>query len=60
MLDGTPTGDDDDDDDDGFGVTPALLSTGGARMVLGRLKELYGEERYISDWVSQWGMDGRW
>ena len=44
------------DSSGGFGVTPALLSTGGARLVLGRLRELHGDA-YVDKWIGQWGPD---
>ena len=38
----------------GFGVTPALLSTAGARLVLRRLRALYGA-RFVARWIGAWG-----
>ena len=34
----------------GFGVTPAVMSTAGSLMVLGRVKELYGGG-YEGEWI---------
>ena len=39
-----------DDPREGFGVTPAVMSTAGAMMVVGRVKELYGGN-YERSWI---------
>lgn len=50
--------DHDDGGKGGFGVTPAVLSTGGALVVLARLREV-GGEAWAEHWIGGWA-DGQW
>lgn len=45
---------------EGFGVTPAVLSTGGAVNILARLKQVFEKDvksgtSYIVPWLKMWG-----
>ncbi|CAM9744429.1 unnamed protein product, partial [Phaeothamnion confervicola] len=42
------------DDGGGFGVTPAVLSTGGVLLTLARLQEVWGAEDFASSLLSAW------
>ena len=48
-------------DGEGFGVTPAVMSTGGVINVLARLKQVFRKEEeetgisFVTAWLEMWG-----